>query len=106
MIVGKLPDMSFGHEESGPFPNFDKPVTVEELKKIFTHADDATLKKVAEAYTKHMKELAMNTCWNKAHFFAQAVVESGKKLELHEGESVNYLADDLYLGRWDPEKRK
>lgn len=90
----------------GTCPNCEKPVTVEELKKIFTQADAVTLKKAADTYTKYMKEFGMDTCWNKAHFFAQAIVESGSELVLHEGESMNYLADDLYLGRWDPEKKK
>ncbi|AWK05192.1 hypothetical protein HYN56_13505 [Flavobacterium crocinum] len=81
-------------------------VKVDQLQPIFPDADFSVLEKVANTYTKYMKEFGMDTCWNKAHFFAQAIVESGSKLVLHEGESMNYLADDLYLGRWDPEKKK
>ncbi|UPZ13838.1 DUF5675 family protein [Flavobacterium humidisoli] len=82
------------------------PVTVKQLQDLFPKADKETLKTIAETYTKHMKALKMNTCWNKAHFFAQAMVESGKSFKLKEGEGMNYLADDLYLGRWNPKKKK
>ncbi len=82
-------------ESKSQCPNCDKPVTVEELKKIFTQADDATLKKAAEAYTKYMKELGMNTCWNKAHFFAQARVESGLGLHVKDGENFNWYYKSL-----------
>lgn len=82
-------------EKKGVCPNCDKPVTVAQLKKIFTQADDATLKKAADTYTKYMKELSMNTCWNKAHFFAQAVVESGLKLHVRGGESFNWYFQSL-----------
>jgi len=93
-------------EDKNDCPNCNKDVTVEELKKIFTQADDDTLMKVATTYSKYMKDLKMNTCWNKAHFFAQAVVESGKGFKLKQGEGMNYLADDLYLGRWNEKKKK
>ncbi|WDF64932.1 DUF5675 family protein [Flavobacterium sp. KACC 22763] len=82
------------------------PVTVKQLEDLFPKADKETLKTIAETYTKHMKALKMDTCWNKAHFFAQAIVESGKSFKLKEGEGMNYLADDLYLGRWNPKKKK
>ncbi|EKT3967235.1 hypothetical protein NTJ12_002320 [Flavobacterium psychrophilum] len=70
----------------------------EELKKIFTDADNATLKKAADAYTKYMKDLGMNTCWNKAHFFAQASIEVGKSFTLKNGESLNYSTKRLIDG--------
>ena len=85
-------------EEKDGCPNCNKPVTVEELKKIFTDADNATLKKAAEAYTKYMKELEMNTCWNKAHFFAQASVEVSTKFALKNGENLNYSVKRLIDG--------
>lgn len=37
-----------------------------------------------------MKELRMDTCWIKAHFFAQAYKETGGMLDVKEGESFNY----------------
>ncbi|OWP82685.1 hypothetical protein BWK59_14530, partial [Flavobacterium davisii] len=54
-----------------------------------------TLTKVAATYNKYMKELGMNTCWNKAHFFAQARVESGSKLHVKDGENFNYYWEIL-----------
>ena len=36
-----------------------------------------------------MKELRMDTCWIKAHFFAQAYKETGGKLDVKKGESFN-----------------
>ena len=43
----------------------------------------------------YMKELGMNTCWNKAHLFAQAMVEGGKSLDLKTGEGMNYAVQAL-----------
>ncbi|WP_296144482.1 PAAR-like protein [uncultured Flavobacterium sp.] len=90
VIVGTSPAV-----KSGGCPNCQKPVTVAELKQIFTEADNATLTKAAEYYTKYMKELGMDTCWNKAHFFAQAVVESGLKLHVKSGENFNWYYEGL-----------
>lgn len=79
----------------GKCPNCEKPVTSEELKNIFPDATEEKRKIVAETYSKYMKELGMNTCWNKAHFFAQAKVESGDALSLKEGEGFNYYWESL-----------
>lgn len=92
---GKNPKDDKKDDKKSACPNCDKPVTAEELKKIFTDADSATLQKAADAYTKYMKDLGMNTCWNKAHFFAQAVVESGLKLKAKEGENFNWYYQGL-----------
>lgn len=95
-----------GESHQATCPRCNAPVTAEELKKIFPKASDENLKIAAETYTKYMENLKMNTCWNKAHFFAQAKVEGGEKLELKQGESMNYSAEDLYKGRWNPKKQK
>ena len=42
-----------------------------------------------------MKELQMDTCWNKAHFFAQAAIETGFKLHIKSGEGFDYYWEDL-----------
>ncbi|MGV2449369.1 UNVERIFIED_CONTAM: hypothetical protein POZ17_01020 [Ralstonia mannitolilytica] len=81
--------------ENGKCPNCDKPVTADDLKTIFPNASDANRKIVADTYTKYMKDLGMNTCWNKAHFFAQAKIESGDALSLKEGEGFNYYWESL-----------
>ncbi|WP_313000405.1 hypothetical protein [Chryseobacterium gleum] len=81
--------------ENGKCPNCDKPVTADDLKTIFPNASEANRKIVADTYTKYMKDLGMNTCWNKAHFFAQAKIESGDALSLKEGEGFNYYWESL-----------
>lgn len=44
-----------------------------------------------------MKELHMDTCWNKAHFFAQAAIETGFKLHIKKGENMDsYTEERLY----------
>lgn len=88
-------------DEGEKCPRCEEPVTAAQLKKVFPKADDKTLEEAAAAYTKYMKDLGMNTCWNKAHFFAQAAVESGESFTLKKGESMNYSANDLYKGRLD-----
>ena len=76
-------------------PNCEKPITAEDLKTIFPNADASKRKSVADTYNKYMKQLGMNTCWNKAHFFAQAKIESGDALNLKNGEIMNYAVEAL-----------
>ncbi|QNN43829.1 PAAR-like protein [Pedobacter roseus] len=86
-----------GHN-SGSCPRCNKDITPAELKQIFGDADNEILTTVANTYNKYMAELGMNTCWVKAHFFAQIRVESSTKLHLKSGESMNYSADTLING--------
>ncbi|CAH0285301.1 hypothetical protein SRABI27_03905 [Pedobacter sp. Bi27] len=79
-------------------PRCNKDITAAELKQIFKDADGAMLKTVASTYNKYMADLGMNTCWVKAHFFAQIRVESGTKLHVKSGENMNYSADTLING--------
>ena len=55
------------------------------LKQVFGKVSPNRLKAVAQAYTEHMKALSMDTCWVKAHFFAQAYKETGGMLDVKEG---------------------
>lgn len=106
MMAVDIGDSIWNHKKDG-CQNCIDPVTAGQLIKIFTKTDIAVLETVAAIYTKYMKELNMDTCWNKAHFFAQAVVESGKELTVSgAGESFNYSAEDLHLGRWNKNKTK
>ncbi|PWB27972.1 L,D-transpeptidase family protein [Flavobacterium sp. HTF] len=84
-------------EKEGLCPNCCKPVVPAELNQIFPNASPAKLAIVAETYTKYMKDLGMDTCWNKAHLFAQARVESGLSLSLKEGENFNYYYESLSI---------
>lgn len=76
-------------------PNCNKDITSADLKTVFPDATSDKLQVVADTYNKYMRILGMNTCWNKAHFFAQAQVESGSALALKNGEGFNYYWEAL-----------
>ena len=72
-------------------PRCSAPITAEQLKEVFPKTSEKTRIKIAEAYNKHMKYFKMDTCWNKAHFFAQAKIEVGESFNI-KTESFNYSA--------------
>ena len=82
-------------EEGHSCPRCTAPVTVAQLRELFPDVEEKRLKTVADTYTKYMKELQMDTCWNKAHFFAQVAIETGFKLDIKSGEDFNYYWEDL-----------
>lgn len=82
-------------EDPNKCPNCDTKLKGEDLKTIFPDANPTDLNIVANTYNKYMKELGMNTCWNKAHFFAQAMVEGGTTLQLKKGEMMNFAVEAL-----------
>lgn len=63
--------------------------------KIFPRASTTSLQTVADTYNRFMEVTGMNTCWNKAHFFAQVAIESGEYLRAKDGESFNWYWEDL-----------
>ena len=71
-------------------PRCKAPVTSAQLMQLFPGSDAVVLEAIAKAYTDYMAVFEMNTCWNKAHFFAQAVIESGRKINIKKGESFAY----------------
>ena len=84
--------------KEGKCPNCDKPITLEQMKKIFPDCKDETkLKDVMNAYNKYMAKFQMNTCWNKAHFFAQTRIEAGTSLNIKD-EIINYSVKRLIEG--------
>ena len=100
-------------EEGHSCPRCTAPVTVAQLRELFPDVEEKSLKTVADTYTKYMKELQMDTCWNKAHFFAQVAIETGFKLHIKKGENMNYKSEeDLYKkfpsrffkGKWVKDK--
>jgi len=80
-------------------PNCDKPIIVDnsqdDLKEIFPDSTFSMRKTVADTYNKFMKELNMDNCWSKAHFFAQARVEVGTSLVIKKAESMSYAVENL-----------
>ena len=91
VVKGETPDV----KKSNGCPRCKIPVTAEQLKTIFPDASEDNRKIVADTYTKYMKDLGMDTCWNKAHFFAQAKIEAGTNLKLKTGEGFNYAVEAL-----------
>ncbi|SEW21226.1 PAAR-like protein [Chitinophaga arvensicola] len=76
-------------------PRCNKPITTTMLIKVFPRASASSLQTVADTYNRFMVSTGMNTCWNKAHFFAQVAIESGEYLQVKEGESFNWYWEDL-----------
>ena len=76
------------------------------LKQIFGNVSPNRLKAVAQTYTENMKTLSMDTCWVKAHFFAQTTIETGYTLNI--SENMNYRRErfedifpsNIFKGRW------
>jgi chitinase-like protein len=94
--IGKVERVEL-EEEGHSCPRCTAPVTVAQLRELFPDVKEDTLKTVADTYTKYMKELQMDTCWNKAHFFAQAAIETGFKLHIKKGENMkDYTEKRLY----------
>ena len=76
------------------------------LKQVFGKVSANRLKAVAQTYTENMKTLSMDTCWVKAHFFAQATIETGYTLNI--SEIMNYkrkrfediFPSKIFKGSW------
>lgn len=76
-------------------PACNENITLAQLKTMFPQANNTDLLMVADTYNRYMKATGMNTCWNKAHFFAQVGVESGRALHIRHGENFNWYWEDL-----------
>ena len=107
--IGVKPEEEKKEEEEHSCPRCTAPVTVAQLRELFPDVEEDTLKTVADTYTKYMKELQMDTCWNKAHFFAQAAIETGSKLHIKKGENMDYESEErlhnVFLSRFFKGKR-
>lgn len=93
--------------KQGECPRCKAAITKDQLKEIFwyykhetdlkkgkkTYVDDSILEIVAKTYTDNMTKFGMDTCWNKAHFFAQAAVETGYQM-IYE-ERLTYTKDGI-----------
>lgn len=76
-------------------------LTMEELTSIFTNATEEKKKTLMDAFNGANSKLGLNTCRQKAHFFAQVREEVGTSINVKDGENLNYSADVLYNGIWD-----
>ncbi|MEM0942285.1 MAG: hypothetical protein AAGI25_21215, partial [Bacteroidota bacterium] len=68
---------------------------VADLKKIFKDATNDTLNTVVETYNEAAAKFKMDTYLQVAHFFAQLREETGTKLEVKDGENLNYSVSSL-----------
>ncbi|WP_445709996.1 hypothetical protein [Flavobacterium sp.] len=97
MKVGKTDLEKKKEEEKKKCPRCEV-LTKEDLKQIFTDANDVTLSEVVNVFNEVNIKLGIDTCQKKDHFFAQIREESGTKLSPHEAESLNYSARRLKDG--------
>ncbi len=72
-----------------------KILTIEELNQIFTSADDADIEKLKNAFNEANTKFGLDTCRQKAHFFAQVREEVGTGINISNGEGMNYAAEAL-----------
>ncbi len=70
-------------------------LTAKQLKAIFNSASDEKIENVRSAFNEAKDKFGLNSCYQKAHFFAQILEESGTSLEVSEGESLDYAAEKL-----------
>ena len=91
-----------------PCPNCNKPITIDDLTKVFTSATDDKRKQMSDAFNAASKFFGTNSCQQKAQFFAQVMEEVGDSINVKAGESLNYKAEDLPVQfskfRVDPNK--
>lgn len=70
-------------------------LTADEMTKVFTGASASDKNALRNAFNNANKKFGLNTCQQKAHFFAQVMQEVGISINVSEGESLNYKAQAL-----------
>lgn len=99
VVVGEDWEKEEKKAESGckcPRCNEDAEELAKRLKKMFVKASSDAIKTVAETYCKYQRRFGMDSCWIKAHFFAQVYVESSSLTG--KTENLNYSAKNLFIG--------
>jgi predicted chitinase len=76
-------------------PNCNKPITIADLTLVFPSATDDKRKQMADAFNAASISFGTNSCKQKAQFFAQVMEEVGDSINVKDGESLNYKAEDL-----------
>lgn len=84
-----------GHANDSSCQNCNKPITIQDLTKVFPTATDTKREQMADAFNAASASFGTNTCQQKAHFFAQVMEEVGGGITISNGESLNYKAEDL-----------
>lgn len=67
----------------------------EEIDQIFISANESKKKQIMAAFNEANVKFGINTCQQKAHFFAQVLQEVGTSINVNNGESLNYSAEAL-----------
>ncbi len=99
VVVGEDWEKEEKKEEKGckcPRCNEEAKELEKRLKKMFVNASSDAIKTVAETYCKYQRRFGMDSCWIKAHFFAQVYVESSSLTG--KTENLNYSAKNLFIG--------
>ncbi len=100
VVVGEDWEKEEKKAESGckcPRCNEEAKELEKRLKKMFVKASSDTIKTVAETYCKYQRRFGMDSCWIKAHFFAQVYVESSSLTG--KTESMDFSAKNLFIGK-------
>jgi predicted chitinase len=72
-----------------------KVLSAEEITKVFTGATQEEKDKLRKAFNEANTKFGLDTCQQKAHFFAQVLQEIGVSINVSDGEVLNYKVDDL-----------
>ncbi|MDX6184044.1 hypothetical protein SGQ44_17915 [Flavobacterium sp. Fl-77] len=70
-------------------------LTLDELDLIFTSATKAKKEELMNAFNLANSKFGLNTCQQKAHFFAQVREEVGLSINVKDGEGLNYAVEKL-----------
>ncbi|MBR6111928.1 MAG: DUF4280 domain-containing protein [Paludibacteraceae bacterium] len=100
VVVGEDWEKEEKKAESGckcPRCNEEAKELEKRLKKMFVNASSDAIKTVAETYCKYQRRFGMDSCWIKAHFFAQVYVESSSLTG--KTESMDFSAKNLFIGK-------
>jgi predicted chitinase len=81
-------------EKKGDCPRC-KILTAEEMTKVFTSASTADKDVLRKAFNDASSKFGLDTCQQKAHFFAQVMEEVGMTINVKDGEGLNYSAEAL-----------
>ena len=72
-----------------------KILTADEMTKVFTGASTVDKDVLRKAFNNASSKFGLDTCQQKAHFFAQVMEEVGMTINVKDGEGLNYAAEDL-----------
>ena len=79
---------------TGKCPNCEI-LTLTELDEIFTSASLQEKSALLNAFNLANKNFGLNSCQQKAHFFAQVLQEIGPEITIKNGESLDYAVEKL-----------